>query len=136
VNEQVAELVEAMEGAENRKVGRKERKEIQDKVVLELLPRAFSKASSTYAYIDTRKGWLVVDASGSNKAEDVVSLIRKAMESLPVVTLRRNGARVFRRNGATRKYRNRGSNGPQEWADLPPFTTGVEPASGSGLGLR
>jgi recombination associated protein RdgC len=84
VNERLAEIVEGIEVSGNRKVGRKEKKEIQEKVVLELLPRAFAKSSSTYAYIDTRKGWLIVDASSANKAEEVVSLIRKAVESLPV----------------------------------------------------
>jgi recombination associated protein RdgC len=85
VNERVAEMVEEIELAENRKMGRKEKKEIQEKVMLELLPRAFAKSSSTYAYIDARKAWLILDTSSSNKAEEVVSLLRQAVESLPVV---------------------------------------------------
>ena len=86
VNAQVAEVIAGMEAAEGRKVGRKEKKEIHEKVVLELLPRAFAKSSSTYAYIDPRPGWLLVDASSFNKAEEVVSLIRKAVGSLPVIS--------------------------------------------------
>ena len=84
VNERVTERVEAIQESQSRKVGRKEKKEIQEKVVQELLPRAFAKSSSTYAYLDTGTGWLLVDASGANKAEEVVSLIRKAVGSLPV----------------------------------------------------
>lgn len=84
INEQLAAIVENIEESQNRKVGRKERKEIQEKVFQELLPRAFAKSSSTYAYIDPHTGWLMVDASSAGKAEDAVSLIRKAVGSLPV----------------------------------------------------
>ena len=55
-------------------------------MILELLPRDFAKSSSTYAYIDPGPGWLLVDAASPNKAEEVVSLIRKAVGSLPVVS--------------------------------------------------
>ena len=92
VNEEANQIICQIQEAQGRKVGRKEKKEIQEKALLELLPRAFAKSSSTYAYVDVRKGWLIVDASSSTKAEEVVSLIRKALGTLPVSRLTTEGS--------------------------------------------
>ena len=85
VKELVNEKVEAIELQEDRKVYRKERDTIKEEVVHDCLPRAFTRSSRTYAYIDPKSGWVVVDASSAKKAEDLCSLLRESLGSFPVI---------------------------------------------------
>ncbi|WP_428604773.1 recombination-associated protein RdgC [Sedimenticola sp.] len=87
VREMLAEKVASIEETEARKVRRKEQEEIKDELIHDLLPRAFVKSSSHYAYIDTRDNWLVVDASSSKRAEELVSLLRETLGTLPAKPL-------------------------------------------------
>ena len=87
VREQVEEKAEAIAQAEGRTVGRKERQRIKDEVVTDLLPRAFTRSSHLYAYIDPAAGWVVVDSATAKKAEDLLSLLRQTLGSLRVKPL-------------------------------------------------
>lgn len=69
------------------RVGRKQMKELKEQVADELRPRAFSIYSSTFVWIDPVNGWLVVDAASASKAEDVLKLLIKAVDKLPLETL-------------------------------------------------
>ena len=68
--------------------GRKQMRELKEDVTDELLPRAFSIQSSTWAWIDPVNGWLVIDAGSPAKAEEVLKLLIKAVDKLPLETLR------------------------------------------------
>jgi recombination associated protein RdgC len=70
------------------KPGRKQMKELKEQVADELLPRAFSIRSSTWVWIDPINGWLVIDASSTSRAEDVIRLLVKAIDKFPLDTLR------------------------------------------------
>lgn len=85
VAELVQEKIAAIEARELRKLGKKERSALKDEVLFELLPKAFVFSRRTYAYIDPKGGWLVVDSASAKKAEDLLSLLRKCLGSLPVV---------------------------------------------------
>ena len=82
VREALADKVRAIEAAEARQVRRKEQQKLKDDIVHELLPRAFTRSSHLYAYIDPRSGWIVVDAATAKKAEELVSLLRQSLGSL------------------------------------------------------
>lgn len=85
----VRELLDAkafeIEQQAGRPVGRKERAELKDQLLNELLPRALVKASHTFAYIDPKGGWLVVNAASSKKSEELIMLLRKSLGTLNVV---------------------------------------------------
>ncbi len=70
------------------KPGKKQMKEIKEQVTDELLPRAFAIQRSTRVWIDPVNGWLVVDASGAAKADEVFKLLLKSLEVLPFGVLR------------------------------------------------
>ena len=55
--------------------------------MLALIPKAFATHSDIYAWIDNVNGFVYVDTSSDKKAENVLSLIRKALGTLPVVPL-------------------------------------------------
>lgn len=84
VNDMVQERVEELEEAEGRQVRRRERQEIKEQVILELLPRAFVQSSRTFAYLDPKGGWLVVDASSAKKSDELVEKLRESLGSLPL----------------------------------------------------
>ena len=72
------------------KPGRKLLKEIKEQVSEELLPRAFSIQRSTFVWIDPVNGWLVIDASSPTRSDEVLKLLLKCCETLPLEMLRVN----------------------------------------------
>ncbi len=85
INEMLQEKVSGKEDQEARKLSKKECSTLKDELIFELLPRAFSFSKKTYAYIDPKGGWIIVDAASAKKAEDFLSHLRKCLGSLPVV---------------------------------------------------
>ena len=82
IKEQLEEKVLAISEAESRPVGRKERDTMKDEIIFSLLPKAFTRSSLDYAYIAPQEGWIVVNASSSKRAEDLLSKLREALGSL------------------------------------------------------
>ncbi|TFW15621.1 recombination-associated protein RdgC [Massilia arenosa] len=68
--------------------GKKAMKELKERVADELLPRAFSIRSNTFCWIDPVNGWLVVDAASPSKADDVIKHLLKAVDKMPLSSLR------------------------------------------------
>jgi recombination associated protein RdgC len=87
LNEMMQEKIDETEEAEGRKLSKKERTAIKDELIFELLPRAFTFSRKLYAYIDVKGGFLVVDSGSTKSAEDLLSLLRKCLGSLPAVPL-------------------------------------------------
>jgi recombination associated protein RdgC len=77
-----------MEEAQGFGLGKKAMKELKERVADELLPRAFGIESSTQIWIDPINGWLVIDAASPSKADEVVKLLLKAVDKLPLESLR------------------------------------------------
>ncbi|WP_138436149.1 recombination-associated protein RdgC [Marinobacter shengliensis] len=84
VKEAVEERAEAIELDQGRKVRKKEKEEIKEQVMLEMLPQAFSRNRRCFAYLAPQDGVLVVDAGSAKQAEDLASTLRKSLGSLPV----------------------------------------------------
>ncbi|TRX03576.1 recombination-associated protein RdgC [Candidatus Methylobacter oryzae] len=87
VNEMLQEKIAETEEQQGRKLAKKERTALKDELIFELLPRAFTFSNKTYAYIDPKGGFLVVDAASAKKAEDLLSCLRKCLGSLAAVPL-------------------------------------------------
>lgn len=77
------ERVTKMEADEDRRVGRKEAREIRDRIIEELLPRALTKTSHQRALIDLLNNRIMVEGSSSAKAELLLSVLRDVIGSLP-----------------------------------------------------
>lgn len=77
-----------LEEAQGFAPGKKAMKELKERVADELLPRAFSIRSNVWTWIDPVNGWLVVDAASPAKADDVIKLLLKAVDKLPLESLR------------------------------------------------
>jgi recombination associated protein RdgC len=85
--EALAEKVADIEQAEMREVPRRERTRLREELLAQMLPRAFTRSRVVRAYIDPGAGWVVVDAASDKVAEEILSLLRESLDSLPVKPL-------------------------------------------------
>ncbi|MCV6612409.1 MAG: recombination-associated protein RdgC [Amphritea sp.] len=84
VRQELDAKVKLIESEQARKVYRKEKDQLKDEIVMDLLPRAFSKISKTYALI-LGSEWVIVDATSHKRAEELLSHLRSLLGSLPVI---------------------------------------------------
>ncbi|RUO31217.1 recombination-associated protein RdgC [Aliidiomarina soli] len=84
INAELDEKARAYAEEYARPMPKKERSALKEDIVHQMLPQAFSRFSTQWAYLDVKGQRLFVDASSSNKAEDFSSLLRGAIGSLPV----------------------------------------------------
>ena len=92
VREQVDEKVAVIESEQGRKVYRKERLNLKDEIVQDCLPRAFTRSTYVYAYIDVKANWIFVDAASAARAEELLNLLRECIGSFPVLLPQVNSA--------------------------------------------
>lgn len=84
VRDALKEKVDAIEAEQLRKVYKKERDQLKDDLIQELLPRAFSRKRTTYAAIMPRERLIIIDTTSAKQAEDLLSTLRECLGSLPV----------------------------------------------------
>jgi recombination associated protein RdgC len=87
LSEALAEKIADIEQAEMRDVPRRERTRLREELLMQMLPQAFTRSRVVRAYVDPKAGWVVVDASSDKVAEEILSLLRKSLDSLPVKPL-------------------------------------------------
>ena len=87
INELVLEKIQEKEEQQARKLSKKERTEIKDEIIFDSLPRTFTFSRKIYAYIDPQGGYIVIDSASTKTAEDILSLLRKSIGSLPAIPL-------------------------------------------------
>jgi len=87
VNQVAKARAQEIEEQQGYKPGRKQMKEIKERVTDELLPRAFSIYHDTRVWIDPVNNWLVIDAAASAKADEVIGLLAKSIDPFPLENL-------------------------------------------------
>lgn len=84
INDELAEKEENFELEHGRTLKKKEKSELKEQIITNLLPRAFSLFKETWIWINTKDNFLVVNAGSDKVSDDVISLLRKSLGSLPV----------------------------------------------------
>jgi recombination associated protein RdgC len=65
-------------------VGRRQMRELRERVLEELRARALTRRRVTRAWIDPAHAWLVVDAAGAPRADELIETLRDTLGSLAV----------------------------------------------------
>jgi len=115
VRQLLDDRVAEVEAADGREVHRRERMRMKEEIIVDLLPRALTRISDLFAYIDTRNGLLVIDSPTPSRAEVLVSHMRSTLGRFPATPLRSRQAPA----GVMTRWLN-GEPMPQD------FTTGTE----------
>jgi len=87
VNEEVKDRAELLEAQQGYAPGRKQMKELRERITEELMPRAFTRRRSTFVWIDPVNGWFCVDAASPGKAEEVIEHLRHCLDEFPLTML-------------------------------------------------
>lgn len=87
VRQLLEDKVAGIEAAEGREIYRRERMRMKEEIIVDLLPRALTRISDLFAYIDTRNGLLVVDSPSPARAELLVSQLRSTLGRFPATPL-------------------------------------------------
>ncbi len=85
ITEEKAQELEEQQGF---RPGRKQLRELKQRVFEELLPKAFVTQRTLYAWIDPVNGWFAVDTSSRARAEDLISALRQCVEDFPLSVVR------------------------------------------------
>ncbi|AVJ56771.1 recombination-associated protein RdgC [Idiomarina sp. OT37-5b] len=84
INAELEEKVRQIQEAEGRPVNRKEKQNLKEDLIHQLLPQAFSRYRLSWGYIDLKRQLVIINESAANKAEDFLGLLRSTLGSLPV----------------------------------------------------
>ena len=87
INQVTKERAEQIAAEQGYPVGRRQLRELKERVADELRTRAFSRRSMTRAWIDPERKMLVVDAAAPAKAEELVAILRDTIANFSAVLL-------------------------------------------------
>ena len=87
INQELTARLQKIEAKHGKRPGSKQRKQLKEDVLTDLLPRAFTRQSSVNAYFSMENGWLAVDSSSRKIAEDTVTKLRHALGTFPAVPM-------------------------------------------------
>ena len=79
------ERAEALAQENGFPVGRRQMRDLKMRVTEELRAKALTRRRVTRAWIDPVHGWLVVDAAGAAKAEELIEVLRDTLGNLAVL---------------------------------------------------
>jgi len=87
INQAVKQRAAALEKTQGFAPGRKQLRDLKDKVTDELRPRAFVREKTVRAWFDLVKHRLIVDTSSAKVAENLATALRNDLGELPAIPL-------------------------------------------------
>jgi recombination associated protein RdgC len=82
IRQNAQERAAAIEAEQGRKVGRKEMRDIAERVAEELLPKAFTRRRTTWAWLDPANRWLALDAGSDARADEFMETLSATLDDL------------------------------------------------------
>lgn len=77
IRQELEKKIKEIESEEGRKIYHKEKQHLKDELLITLMPRAFTKISKIYAYIDGQHNRLVLGTTNAKKTEQFLVLFKK-----------------------------------------------------------
>ncbi len=87
VKEELEEQMHAIRRELGRKVFSKEKQSLKEDIVSQMLPKAFVRSTHTHAYIDTKRGYLIFNASSDTMADTIHELLVETIGSFGAVKI-------------------------------------------------
>lgn len=87
VREELETKVAEIELIEGRKVGRKEKSDLKDELIFTLRPKAFTKRTDVWAYIDVKARILVINSTNASMTELLFKQLQTTLGSFPMAPL-------------------------------------------------
>lgn len=87
VRRKLDERVSEIEAATGRKPGKKEKRDLQDDILLSLLPQAFARQSTVIVWMDLENRRLVLNSGSQGKADEVMSALMNVLAGLSVTLI-------------------------------------------------
>ncbi|BCE02949.1 recombination-associated protein RdgC [Marinicellulosiphila megalodicopiae] len=87
VNKAVNDKIEIIKEKEQRNISKKERAEIKENILFELIPRSFIKEKCVNCMVSTNDRRLIVDTQSFAMADEITSLLRSCLGSLAITPL-------------------------------------------------
>jgi len=87
IKQEAHERAKALAQEQGHPVGRRQLREIKERVTTELRARALTRRKTMRAWIDPANGWFVVDSASVPRAEELVETLRDTLGSFAVVLL-------------------------------------------------
>ncbi len=88
VKQLLDDKVAGIEAAEARELYRREKMRMKEEIIVDLLPRALSRISNQFAYIDVRNNLMIVDSASPAKAETLISQLRNTLGRFPATPVK------------------------------------------------
>ena len=85
--DKVEERVAKIKSEEGRDPGRKERREIKEDVLKDMLPHAFPKKVSAWVWFNINEGWVVIDSTSASVTDDITTSLIRAFEDLKLARM-------------------------------------------------
>lgn len=82
VNDALNDRCDEIEASQGKRPAGKLKQSLKDDIIVSLLPKAFSKYSFIYLYVNNSDRTIIIDTASSNKAEEVIALLRQSLEGL------------------------------------------------------
>jgi recombination associated protein RdgC len=83
IKDAAAERAAAVEAQQGHPVGRRQLRDIKEQVTDELLPRAFARRNTTFAWLDAEARLMAIDAGAPAKADAVIEVLRATLDDVP-----------------------------------------------------
>ena len=87
IRQVAAERAAELAKKQGHSVGRKQMREIKERVLDELMPRALARRLTTAAWVDPENRWFVVDSAADAKGERLLETLRKSGNEFPAKRL-------------------------------------------------
>jgi recombination associated protein RdgC len=88
VRQLLEDKIAEVEAAEGREIYRREKLRMKEEIIVDLLPRALTRISNQFAYIDVRQNLIIIDSASPAKAEALISQLRTTLGRLPATPVK------------------------------------------------
>jgi len=88
VRQLLEDKVTDIEAAEGREIYRREKMRMKEEIIVDLLPRALTRISNQFAYIDVRNQLLIVDSASPARAETLIGQLRTTLGRFPATPVK------------------------------------------------